>query len=136
VLVGTVGQAMTLKLVANLLVALHSAAAAEALTLARKAGLDLGIVLDVLNSSAASSAMLKVRGPMIVRRDFPAQMKLDLFMKDIHLMQEAAERVGASLPFTDLAEQLYEEARVAGHGAEDLAVVATALEGRGGAAPA
>jgi len=136
VLVGTVGQAMTLKLVANLLVALHSAAAAEALTLARKAGLDLGIVLDVLNSSAASSAMLKVRGPMIVRRDFPAQMKLDLFMKDIHLMQEAAERVGASLPFTDLAERLYEEARVAGHGAEDLAVVATALEGRGGAAPA
>jgi len=136
VLVGTVGQAMTLKLVANLLVALHSAAAAEALTLARKAGLDLGIVLDVLNSSAASSAMLKVRGPMIVRRDFPAQMKLDLFMKDIHLMQEAAERVGASLPFTDLAERLYEEARVAGHGAEDLAVVATVLEGRGGAAPA
>src|SRR5215475_2937315 len=136
VLVGTVGQAMTLKLVANLLVALHSAAAAEALTLARKAGLDLGIVLDVLNSSAASSAMLKVRGPMIVRRDFPAQMKLDLFMKDIHLMQEAAERVGASLPFTDLAERLYEEARVAGHGAEDLAVVATALEGRGGVASA
>src|SRR5215470_3508637 len=136
VLVGTVGQAMTLKLVANLLVALHSAAAAEALTLARKAGLDLGIVLDVLNSSAASSAMLKVRGPMIVLRDFPAQMKLDLFMKDIHLMQEAAERVGASLPFTDLAERLYEEARVAGHGAEDLAVVATAFEGRGGAAPA
>jgi 3-hydroxyisobutyrate dehydrogenase-like beta-hydroxyacid dehydrogenase len=130
VLVGTVGQAMTLKLVANLLVALHSAAAAEALTLARKAGLDLGVVLDVLNSSAASSAMLKVRGPMIVRRDFPAQMKLDLFMKDIHLMQEAAESVGASLPFTDLAERLYEEARVAGHGAEDLAVVATALEGR------
>ena len=130
VLVGTVGQAMTLKLVANLLVALHSAAAAEALTLARKAGLDLGVALDVLNSSAASSAMLKVRGPMIVQRDFPAQMKLELFMKDIHLMQEAAASVGASLPFTDLAERLYEEARVAGHGAEDLAVVATALEGR------
>jgi len=130
VLVGTIGQAMTLKLVANLLVALHSAAAAEALTLARKAGLDLGVALDVLNSSAASSAMLKVRGPMIVQRDFPAQMKLELFMKDIHLMQEAAASVGASLPFTDLAERLYEEARVAGHGAEDLAVVATALEGR------
>ena len=132
VLVGTVGQAMTLKLVANLLVALHSAAAAEALTLARKAGLDLGVALDVLNSSAASSAMLKVRGPMIVQRDFPAQMKLELFMKDIHLMQEAAASVGASLPFTDLAERLYDEARKAGHGAEDLAVVATALEGRRG----
>jgi len=125
--VGRVGQAMTLKLVANLLVALHSAAAAEALTLAQRAGLDLDIVLEVLDSSAASSSMLKVRGPMIVRNDFPAQMKLDLFMKDIHLMQEAAAGVGAPLPFTDLAERLYAAAQAAGHGGEDLAVVVRAL---------
>ena len=130
--VGRVGQAMTLKLVANLLVALHSAAAAEALTLARKAGLDLDLALDVLNSSAANSAMLRVRGPMIIREEFPAQMKLDLFMKDIHLMQEAAKAVGAPLPFTDLAERLYAAAQAAGHGGEDLAVVVTAL---GGSAP-
>src|SRR5712692_6954099 len=121
VLVGRVGQAMVLKLVANLLVALNSAAAAEALTLARKAG------LDVVNASAAASSMLKVRGPMIVRGEFAPQMKLDLFMKDIHLMQEAASAVGAHLPFTDLAERLYAAAQAAGHGGEDLAVVVTAL---------
>jgi 3-hydroxyisobutyrate dehydrogenase-like beta-hydroxyacid dehydrogenase len=126
--IGRVGQAMTLKLVANLLVALHSAAAAEALTLARKAGLDLDLALDVLNSSAAASVMLKVRGPMVIRNEFPAQMKLDLFMKDIHLMQEAAAAVGAPLPFTDLAERLYAAAQAAGHGGEDLAVVVTAIE--------
>ncbi|HEV2055292.1 MAG TPA: NAD(P)-dependent oxidoreductase [Methylomirabilota bacterium] len=129
--VGRVGQAMTLKLVANLLVALHSAAAAEALTLARRAGLDLDLTLEVLNSSAAASAMLKVRGPMIVRNEFPAQMKLDLFMKDLHLMQEAAAAVGAPIPFTDLAERLYAAAQAAGHGSEDLAVVVTALEKQG-----
>ncbi len=127
VLVGRVGQAMVLKLVANLLVALHSAAAAEALTLARKAGLALDLALEVLNASAAASSMLKVRGPMIVRGEFPAQMKLDLFMKDIHLVQEAASAVGAPLPFTDLAERLYAAAQAAGHGGEDLAVVVTAL---------
>jgi len=127
VLVGSVGQAMTLKLVANLLVALHSAAAAEALTLARKAGLDLDVALEVLDSSAATSAMLKVRGPMMMRGEFPAQMKLDLFMKDLHLMQEAAAAVKAPLPFTDLAERLYAAAQAAGHGGEDLAVVVTAL---------
>ena len=132
VLVGRVGQAMVLKLVANLLVALNSAAAAEALTLARKAGLDLPLALDVLNASAAASSMLKVRGPMIVRGEFPAQMKLDLFMKDIHLMQEAATAVGAPLPFTDLAERLYAAAQAAGHGGEDLAVVVTALDSAGG----
>jgi 3-hydroxyisobutyrate dehydrogenase-like beta-hydroxyacid dehydrogenase len=72
--------------------------------------------------------MLKVRGPMILRGDFPAQMKLDLFMKDIHLMQEAATAIGAPLPFTDLAERLYAAAQAAGHGGEDLAVVVTALD--------
>jgi putative dehydrogenase len=130
-LVGRVGRAMTLKLVANLLVALHSAAAAEALTLARKAGLDLDVALDLLNLSAATSTMLKLRGPMIVRNEFPAEMKLDLFMKDLHLMQEAAAAVGAPLPFTDLAERLYAAAQAAGHGAEDLAVVVTVLEKQG-----
>ena len=118
-------------LLANLLVALHSAAAAEALTLARKAGLDLDVALDVLTSSAATSAMLKVRGPMIVRGDFTAQMKLDLFMKDIHLMQEAAKAVGAPLPFTDLAERLYAAAQAACYGSEDLAIVVKALEAAG-----
>ena len=132
VLVGRVGQAMVLKLVANLLVALNSAAAAEALTLARKAGLDLPLALDVLNASAGASSMLKVRGPMIVRGEFPAQMKLDLFMKDIHLMQEAATAVGAPLPFTDLAERLYAAAQAQGHGGEDLAVVVTALDSASG----
>jgi 3-hydroxyisobutyrate dehydrogenase-like beta-hydroxyacid dehydrogenase len=125
--VGRAGQAMVLKLVANLLVALHSAAAAEALTLARRAGLDLGVALDVLTASAANSRMLELRGPMIARGEFPAQMKLDLFMKDLHLMQEAAAAAGAPLPLTDLAERLYAAAQAAGHGSEDLAVVVTAL---------
>jgi len=125
--VGRAGQAMVLKLVANLLVALHSAAAAEALTLARRAGLDLGVVLDVLTASAANSRMLELRGPMMARGEFPAQMKLDLFMKDLHLMQEAAATVGAPLPLTDLAERLYAAAQAAGHGSEDLSVVVTAL---------
>jgi 3-hydroxyisobutyrate dehydrogenase-like beta-hydroxyacid dehydrogenase len=125
--VGTAGQAMTVKLIANLLVGLHSAAAAEALGLARAAGLDAGMVLDILTSSAGNSRMLEVRGPMIVGGEFPAQMKLDLFMKDLHLILEAGERVGAPLPLTTLAERLFASALKAGHGSEDLAVVVTAL---------
>jgi 3-hydroxyisobutyrate dehydrogenase-like beta-hydroxyacid dehydrogenase len=126
--VGRSGQAMTLKLVANLLVALHSAAAAEALTMARRAGLDLGLVLDVLGSGAATSRMLEVRGPLIVKGEFPAQMKLDLFMKDLHLIQDAARAVGAPLPLTDVAERLYQAVATDGHGSEDLSVVVRAIE--------
>ena len=128
VLIGAAGQAMALKLVANLLVALNSAAAAEALSMAERAGLDMRLALEVLTASAASSRMLEVRGPMIARREFPPQMKLDLFMKDLHLIQDAAAAVGAPLPLTDVAEALYRDAQMAGHGGEDLAVVVTALK--------
>jgi 3-hydroxyisobutyrate dehydrogenase-like beta-hydroxyacid dehydrogenase len=54
-------------------------------------------------------------------------MKLDLFMKVLHLIQDAAAAAGAALPLTDVAERLYAAAAAAGHGGEDLAVVVTAL---------
>jgi len=127
VYIGAAGQAMVLKLVANLLVALHSVAAAEALHLARRAGLDPAVALEVLVGSAAGSRMLELRGPLMVRGEYPAQMKLDLFMKDLHLIQDAAAAAGAALPLTDTAERLYAAAAGTGHGGEDLAVVLTAL---------
>ena len=130
--IGRAGQAMVLKLIANLLVGVHSAAAAEALNLARRAGLDLPITLEVLGKSAASSRMLEIRGPMMIRDEFPAQMKLDLFMKDLHLIQEAAAAAGAPVPLTDISERLYAAAMEAGHASEDLAVVIRSLSQQGG----
>jgi L-threonate 2-dehydrogenase len=127
--VGPAGHAMVLKLVANLLVGVHSLAAAEALTMARKAGLDLDRALDVLISGAAGSRMLEVRGPMMTSGEFPAQMKLELFLKDLHLIQDTARDLGAPVPLTDVSERLYTEAFRSGHGALDLAVVVRALTG-------
>jgi 3-hydroxyisobutyrate dehydrogenase len=72
--------------------------------------------------------MLELRGPLIVRQDYPPQMKLDLFLKDLGLILEAGAAAGAALPLTALARRLYEAAASAGRGGEDLAAVATALE--------
>jgi len=126
--VGRAGQAMLVKLLANMLVALHSAAAAEALAMAGRAGLDPGRVLEILTSGAGTSGMLVLRGPLMVRGEFPPQMKLELFMKDLHLIQEAAASVGARIPLTEVAERLYGAAHAAGHGGEDLSVVVTTLQ--------
>lgn len=126
--VGRAGQATAAKLVANLLVALHSAAAAEAIVMARRAGLDLDLVLDILTHGAAHSTMLAQRGPMMVRGEFPPQMSLDLFMKDLALILDAGSTLGAPLPLTAAARRLYAAARDAGHGGEDLAAVVTAFE--------
>lgn len=125
--VGGVGHATVVKLAANLLVGVHTIAAAEALGLAQRAGLDPGRVLEALAQSAGTSRMLELRGPMMVRGEFPPQMKLELFLKDLGLMLDAGARVGAPLPLTTLAHQLYEGARSEGHGGADLAVVAKTL---------
>src|SRR5256885_17058382 len=78
VFIGRAGQAMVLKLVANLLVALHSAAAAEAINLARANGLEPQIVADLLATRAATSPKLEVPGPLMGRGEVPAQIKLDV----------------------------------------------------------
>jgi 3-hydroxyisobutyrate dehydrogenase-like beta-hydroxyacid dehydrogenase len=129
VYVGRAGQAMVVKLAANLLVAVNTLAAAEALHMTARAGLDPDVVFEVLTGGAASSRMLEVRGPLIIRRDFRPQMKLDLFMKDLHLIQEAAAAAGAPVPLTDVAERLCAAAVAAGHGGDDLSAVVTVLEG-------
>src|SRR5581483_3732860 len=108
---------------ANLLLGLHTLAAAEALALVRQAGLEPGPALAALAASAGTSRMLELRGPLIVRGEFPPQMTLDLFLKDLGLILDAGAEAGAPLPLTALARQLYAAAAAAGHGAEDLAVV-------------
>jgi 3-hydroxyisobutyrate dehydrogenase-like beta-hydroxyacid dehydrogenase len=125
---GAVGMAALAKLVTNLLVALNTAALAEALVLAAKGGLDASTLLATLQHSAGSSRMLDVRGPLMVSGAFPPQMKLDLFLKDLRLMLEEGQRLNVPLPLTTTAQQLYAAAAEAGAGAQDLAVVITQLE--------
>jgi len=124
---GAVGMASLAKLATNLLVALNTAALAEALVLAAKGGLDPAMLLNALTDSAADSHMMEVRGPLMVAGDFPPQMKLDLFLKDLRLMLEEGERLGVPLPLTSTAQQLYAATAAAGSGSQDLAVVITRL---------
>ena len=66
--VGPFGAGSKMKFVANLLVAIHNVAAAEALVLAMKAGLDPAMTLKIVADGAGGSRMLQVRGPMMVGR--------------------------------------------------------------------
>jgi len=128
VYVGPVGMASLAKLVTNLLVALNTAALAEALVLGAKGGLDPAKMLEALAGTAASSRMMEIRGPLMVAGQFPPQMKLDLFLKDLRLMLDEGQRLGVPLPLTSTAQQLYTAAGAAGAGAQDLAAVITTLQ--------
>lgn len=126
---GEVGSASLAKLATNLLVALNTAAVAEALVLGAKGGLDKATLLDAWEGTAASSRMMEVRGPLMAEGNYPPQMKLDLFMKDVRLMLDEGRRLNVRLPLMEIAERLYAAAADTGRGSEDLASVMTALEG-------
>ena len=128
VYVGAAGQASLMALVAKMLVAVHTAAAAEALSLARRAGFDLDVLLTVLGAGAGASRMLEARGPMMARDEFPPGTTLALFMKELELVRDAARALGAPLLLTDVARNLYATALETGHGDDDLAVVIKSLE--------
>src|SRR5712692_2891020 len=98
--VGDVGMASLAKLAANLLVAVNTAALAEALVLGAKGGLALAVLLDALKDSAGASKMVEVRGPLMASHRFDAQMKVDLFLKDFQLMIDEGRRLGVPLPLT------------------------------------
>jgi 3-hydroxyisobutyrate dehydrogenase-like beta-hydroxyacid dehydrogenase len=128
--VGSFGNGTKLKLIANHLVTVHNAAAAEALLLAESAGLDLALALQVLTDGAGTSRMLEVRGPMMLAKDFTkANMRLDGYQKDIDLIGAFARDVHCPLPLFAASAQLYLAALAQGRGAEDPAVIAAVLEG-------
>ncbi|WP_419907164.1 NAD(P)-dependent oxidoreductase [Hoeflea sp.] len=126
---GAFGNGMKMKLVANLLVAIHNTAAAEALVLAQKAGLDLEETFEVICAGAGSSRMFEIRGPMMVEgRYSPPTMKNDVWRKDLDLIAQFAAGLGAPAPLFSVTDRLYAEAEAMGLGGEDTAAVKRVLE--------
>ncbi|MEE8395000.1 MAG: NAD(P)-dependent oxidoreductase [bacterium] len=125
---GEPGSAMLAKLATNLLVALNSVVMAEALVLASKGGIEPAKMLDMLRQSAGASKMMDIRGPMMVAGEYPAQMKLKLFLKDMRLMLEAADELGVALPITKAGDELMRQTSEDGAAMEDMAAVMRQLE--------
>jgi 3-hydroxyisobutyrate dehydrogenase-like beta-hydroxyacid dehydrogenase len=127
--VGEFGAGSKLKFVANLLVAIHNVAAAEALVLAMKAGLDPALTFKVVSAGAGSSRMLQVRGPMMVKGDYSqALMKLGVWQKDMTIIADFARAAGAPTPLFSATAPLYTAAVADGRQAEDTAAVCAVLE--------
>ncbi|MBX6748479.1 MAG: NAD(P)-dependent oxidoreductase [Micromonosporaceae bacterium] len=119
-----VGDGQLLKTINQLLAGVHIAAAAEAVALARAAGLSPAVVVETLPAGAADSFMLRDRGPRMVHaatspEAVPVHSRTDIFVKDLALVLDlaAGERVPA--PVTAAAHQLYLLAQRHGLGARD-----------------
>ena len=107
------------KTVNQLLCGVHIAAAAEAFALAAKVGVDLKILLEIMSGSAASSWMLKDRGPRMLEAEPAVASAVDIFVKDLGLVLDAGRASKAALPLAAAAHQMFLAASGSGHGAAD-----------------
>ena len=128
--VGAFGNASKMKFVANLLVAVHTAAAAEAMVLAQRAGLDPQTVYDLVKSGAGTSRMFELRGPLMAAGEYDKDVasRLELWQKDMQVIGRYAQSVACPVPLFAASAQIYNAAIGHGYGKLDMAAVCAVLE--------
>jgi putative dehydrogenase len=130
---GEFGNGSKMKFVANLLVAIHNVAAAEAFVLGMKAGLDPETIYKVISDGAGTSRMFEVRGPMMAAGRYDeATMKVGVFQKDLDIIASFAEKLQSPTPLLSKSAEIYAKALADGRGAQDTAAVCAVLEDMAG----
>jgi 3-hydroxyisobutyrate dehydrogenase/glyoxylate/succinic semialdehyde reductase len=126
---GRFGNGSRMKFVANHLVAIHNVAAAEAMVLAQRAGLDPKMVVDMVGPGAGGSRMFQMRAPMMTEGVYePATMKVSTWKKDMAIIAEFADDIGCKTPLFTLTQPVYAEAMAMGLGNQDTAAVYEVLK--------
>lgn len=123
------GDGQKVKLVNQLLCGVHIAVAAEALAFAEAMQLDAAAAWEVLRAGAAASFMLDDRGDRMVHGTDQVKSALDIFVKDMGLVLDAARENSYPAPLASTAEQLYLAGRRAGLGRRDDSSIIEVLRG-------
>ncbi len=129
---GKNGNATAMKLVGNLIVALELEALSEGLVLARKAGLDLSTVMEVVKVADFRSPLLVSNGQNILKRDFSTSFALKLMLKDAGLIDKFAGSLQSPIPGLRVVENHLKSAVALGFEKENASAVIKALEKEAG----
>ena len=118
------GQGAAFKMINQLLAGVHIAAASEAITFAAKQGLDLRKVYEVITASAGNSWMFENRVPHILDGDYSPRSAVDIFVKDLGIIQDMARTAKFPVPVAAAALQMFLMTAASGMGRDDDASVA------------
>jgi putative dehydrogenase len=128
---GPFGTGAHLKYIANLLLAVHTVAAAEAMALARCSGLDLGLVHQTLDNSIAGSTIWKVRGSLMAERRWsPAPGPVATLQPILAQIEAYAAETGLAPTVFAAAKEVFDKAYADGWGDLDIACVHDQVSGR------
>jgi L-threonate 2-dehydrogenase len=119
-----VGLGSAFKMINQLLAGVHIAAAGEAIAFAAKQGLDLRKVYEVITGSAGNSWMFENRIPHVLDGDYAPRSAVDIFVKDLGIVQDMARQLRFPVPLAATALQVFLMASGAGMGRDDDASVA------------
>jgi 3-hydroxyisobutyrate dehydrogenase-like beta-hydroxyacid dehydrogenase len=126
---GAFGNGSKMKYVANLLVAIHNVASAEAMVLGMKAGLDPQQILDLIRIGAGNSRVFELRAPMMVKNNYDdATMKMKVWQKDMDVIGAYAKSLRVPTPLFTASEPIYDKALASGLAMQDTAAVCAVLE--------
>lgn len=117
--VGPHGSGQVVKACNQLVVGITYAAVSEALVLGSKAGIDPGLILDVLNGGLAGNRIMEVRRQKLLEHEFTPGFTIDLHHKDIGIALQAGGELGVPLPFSAAVQQAMRAMRARGEGGLD-----------------
>ena len=126
--VGNTGAGQIFKLINNMLVAINLVGISEGFVLAKKTGIDLKKLYEVLKTSAGNSWALEQKLPKIIQNDFEPGFKVWLQHKDLSLAMNLASQMNAALPITSLTHQMFESAKAIGLKDLDHSAVAKIIQ--------
>ncbi len=126
---GAFGNGSKMKYVANLLVAIHNVASAEAMVYGMKSGLAPQAIFDLIQNGAGNSRIFELRAPMMVKNNYKnVTMKIDVWDKDMQVIGDYARKIKVPTPMFDASKPVYLKAQKQGLGAQDTAAVCAVLE--------
>ncbi|MGC2216375.1 MAG: NAD(P)-dependent oxidoreductase [Pseudolabrys sp.] len=127
--VGEFGNGSRMKYVANLLVAINNVATAEAMVLGMKAGLDPGMIVDLVRAGAGNSRVFELRAPMMAKGRYDdVTMKISVWDKDMQVIGDYARKIRVPTPIFNATKGIYLKAMKSGLGSRDTAAVCAVLE--------
>ncbi|MBB1649423.1 L-threonate dehydrogenase [Delftia sp. UME58] len=117
------GAGSKVKIINQLLAGVHIAAAAEAMALGLREGVDAAALYEVITQSAGNSWMFENRMAHVLAGDYTPLSAVDIFVKDLGLVLDTARHSTFPLPLASTAHQMFMQASTAGHGREDDSAV-------------
>ena len=125
--VGRVGQGQAAKMINQILVSANIISVAEAMVLAKKLGLDLPKIVDIISNSGGNSSVFRIMAPQMIAGDFAARAAVNLLTKDTGIIMKTGLELEVPLPISSISHQVWRMAEARGLGQQDASAVVKVL---------